>query len=126
MSTRYQPMQPVETAPNGTKRFRENKIVRYLLDNGGIDLNDLARIDFPIEDRDQFTQLIGYSVSAAPLTSDMINAADTIEDEGVDNDRTRIVFLEAKLADIRESLKEPIADLFNIHPDDLAQGVWCQ
>jgi hypothetical protein len=45
-------------------RFQENKLVEYLLDNGGIDLNHLARLpDIPQADREQFAQLIGYSVS---------------------------------------------------------------
>ena len=120
MAERYQPMQPVETDASGTLRFRENKIVTYLLDNGGLDLNQLARIEFPKEDRDQFKQLIGYSVSGAPISSDLLNAADTVTGEGTDTDRARIVFLEAKLKSIRQSLKNPVADLFNIHPDDLA------
>lgn len=126
MTERFQPMQPIETDSNGTKRFRENKIVQYILDNGGIDLNQLARVEFPREDRDQFTQLIGYSVSAAPLSSDLINAADTVTEEGVDTDRARIVYLEKQLASIREAFQQPVADLFNVHPDDLDQGVWCQ
>lgn len=44
-------------------RFRENKIVRFLLDNGGFDMNKLACMDFSDDDRSQFAQLIGYSVS---------------------------------------------------------------
>lgn len=56
------PMQPVELDKNGTARFKENKIVTYLLDNGGIDMNKLAVLDFSEEDRSQFAQLIGYSV----------------------------------------------------------------
>ena len=121
MTDRYQPMQPVETDTSGVLRFRENKIVTYLLDHGGLDLNDLARIEFPREDRDQFIQLIGYSVSAAPITRDMANAADTIDTVGSDTDRARIVFLEAELRSIRAALRLPVADLFNIHPDDLQQ-----
>ena len=46
-------------------RFVENPLVRYLLDNGGIDLNTLAKISqrekFALEDWEQFAQLIGYS-----------------------------------------------------------------
>jgi hypothetical protein len=57
------PMQPIITDSDGTKRFLENKIVSYLLDNGKIDMNALARIPFPAEDRMQFAQLIGYSVT---------------------------------------------------------------
>ena len=57
------PMQPVVIAEDGCHRFKENKIVTYLLDNGGVDLNQLAVIGFSNEDREQFAQLIGYSVS---------------------------------------------------------------
>lgn len=56
-------MQPMIIDPKGVIRFHENALVRYLLDNGGIDLNDLAMLDFPREDRVQFAQLIGYSLS---------------------------------------------------------------
>jgi hypothetical protein len=61
---RTQPMQPIEWDGVGVIRFRSNKIVKFLLDqNGRIDMNMLAAIDFPQEDREQFAQLIGYSVS---------------------------------------------------------------
>jgi hypothetical protein len=56
------PMQPLIVDPRGTVRFQENAIVRHLLDKGGIDMNDLGRLDFTDSDREQFAQLIGYSV----------------------------------------------------------------
>ena len=56
------PMQPIEMVGSVT-RFRENQVVRHLLDHGGIDMNALAVLDFSDEDRAQFAQLIGYSVS---------------------------------------------------------------
>tara|TARA_R110000787_G_scaffold222868_4_gene331339 strand:+ start:839 stop:1129 length:291 start_codon:yes stop_codon:yes gene_type:complete len=55
------PMQPLILTENGIIRFKVNKIVRFLLDNGGIDLNKLELMDFSNEDREQFAQLIGYS-----------------------------------------------------------------
>jgi hypothetical protein len=54
-------MQPVVTVC-GVERFKENKIVSYLLDAGPIDMNALAIMRFSNEDREQFAQLIGYSV----------------------------------------------------------------
>jgi len=57
------PIQPLEKDANGVLRFKENKIVGYILDNGGIDLNQIACVDFNVEDREQFAQLIGYSLS---------------------------------------------------------------
>jgi hypothetical protein len=62
-AARATPMQPLVVDHVGTIRFKENAIVRYLLDNGGIDMNQLARVDSTDADREQFAQLIGYSVS---------------------------------------------------------------
>jgi hypothetical protein len=56
------PMQPLVIDKHGTIRFKENALVRYLLDNGGIDMNMLSTLEFSDADRDQFAQLIGYSV----------------------------------------------------------------
>lgn len=56
------PIQPLFTDNHGTVRFKENKIVSYLLDNGGIDMNQLAALSFTQDDREQFAQLIGYSL----------------------------------------------------------------
>lgn len=78
------PMQPLERDERGTVRFKGNAIVRYILDHAGrlvhpgspavdpgtgrpyhqgtLDLNKLAMLDFPQEDREQFAQLMGYSV----------------------------------------------------------------
>jgi hypothetical protein len=57
------PMQPIVLDSHGVARFKANAIVRHLLDNGGIDLNRIAMLPFNQEDREQFAQLIGYSVS---------------------------------------------------------------
>jgi hypothetical protein len=57
------PTQPLDVDEHGTLRFKSNAIVRHLLDHGGIDLNALAVMDFSQEDREQFAQLIGYSLS---------------------------------------------------------------
>lgn len=57
------PMQPIiRHDDSGTIRFKANAIVRFLLDNGGIDLNALHQSLFTQEDRVQFAQLIGYSL----------------------------------------------------------------
>lgn len=61
------PLQPVVIAEDGCIRFAENRIVTYLLDNGGIDLNKIASLaftsNFSNAEQEQFAQLIGYSVS---------------------------------------------------------------
>lgn len=63
MNRKEHPMQPLVW--DGTIiRFKRNPIVKYILDNGSIDLNMIAHLDFKREDQEQFAQLIGYSVSA--------------------------------------------------------------
>lgn len=79
------PMQPVVKDEDGTPRFRENAIIRYIVDHaadvvhpgapridpetgkpfhqGKLDLGKLAMLDFPQEDREQFAQLMGYAIS---------------------------------------------------------------
>ena len=56
------PMQNIIIDKKGIARFQENAMVVYLLNKGGIDMNNLAMLDFSDEDRMQFAQLIGYSV----------------------------------------------------------------
>jgi hypothetical protein len=56
------PMQPFVKTDQGTVRFKRNAIVRYLLDHGGIDLNQIAEESFSQNDLEQFAQLIGYSL----------------------------------------------------------------
>lgn len=64
------PIQPLVIVGN-VLRFKENKLVTYLLENGGIDMNHLAHLNFPKEDFEQFAQLIGYSWSGASTLSYM-------------------------------------------------------
>lgn len=56
------PPQPLIRAKDGVVRFKENAIVRFLLDAGPFDMNQLALMPFSDEDRAQFAQLIGYSL----------------------------------------------------------------
>ncbi|SAK63687.1 hypothetical protein AWB80_02902 [Caballeronia pedi] len=67
------PMQPLVRDDRNTVRFKRNHIVEYLLDNGGIDMNKLAMLDFTPEDRQQFAQLIGYSVDGYMTLSYVMN-----------------------------------------------------
>ena len=57
-------MQNIIIAEDKIIRFQENKIVSFLLKNGGYDLNTLTTEGFKRKDWEQFMQLIGYSVSA--------------------------------------------------------------
>lgn len=84
MSELKHPMQPVYTDEHGVPRFKDNAIIRFIVDNaaecvhpgapridpdtgrpfhqGRLDLGKLAMMDFPQEDREQFAQLMGYSI----------------------------------------------------------------
>ncbi|MFH1623601.1 MAG: hypothetical protein ABID54_00405 [Pseudomonadota bacterium] len=57
------PIQPVFTDDEGIARFKENAIVRFLLNAGSYDLNQIVNMPFSDEDREQFAMLIGYSLS---------------------------------------------------------------
>ena len=58
----HHPLQPLYM-DGGVVRFKPNGIVRFLLDAGPFNMNTLAVADFSQEDREQFLQLIGYSLS---------------------------------------------------------------
>lgn len=57
------PIQPLYRDAKGVTRFHANKIVQFLLDAGPFDMNKLAMMPFSANDREQFAQLIGYSLS---------------------------------------------------------------
>jgi len=65
---RKHPMQPVALDDNGTPRFVQNKIVRFLLDAYEPGLNDInfrtfGKDEFDADDYEQLMMLIGYSTS---------------------------------------------------------------
>lgn len=62
MSKPTHPVQPLVEV-DGVVRFKENAIVRTLLDAGPLDMNRIAAMAFSQEDHEQFAQLIGYSLS---------------------------------------------------------------
>lgn len=80
------PIQPVVLTESGIPRFKENKIVSYLLDKTTktkiCDLNDIAIFvangTFSNEDQEQLAQLIGYSVGGA---ADLSYMSDEVIDE---------------------------------------------
>jgi len=62
------PQQPLITDEHGVIRFKENPLVSYLLDKGGLNMKHLALFahdnsNVTDSDQAQFAQLIGYSVS---------------------------------------------------------------
>jgi len=121
-------MQPIQPIKDG--RFQKNAIVEYLLDwatERGMGMNEIAVMDFSKEDRQQFAQLIGYSLSGySSLTNyvddDAYNAAAKMA-EGKTEDQARIEALKEELDTVRKSLQKPMARLFGIHPDDLAMNI---
>lgn len=82
------PMQPI-LMEGGVARFKQNAIVNYLMElcreRGLCDMNQLAIMPFSREDRNQFAQLIGYSVSGFGELSyalpKVVQAADNIAAE---------------------------------------------
>lgn len=114
-----QPIQPIVD-----NRFVVNKIVEYLLDNGGIDMNDLARKDFTQDDRQQFAQLIGYSLSGYAdlgyVSDEAYDAAQAMADDPTIKDyEARNKALTAQLNEARDHIRNAAVALFRVHPDDL-------
>lgn len=67
------PMQPLVRYPDGALRFQENQIVKFLLEQGPFDMNLIGEMDFCQADREQFAQLIGYTLQGfgqLPYVSD--------------------------------------------------------
>lgn len=117
------PIQPLVEDEQGVIRFKENKIVEYLLDNGGIDLNQIAALGFDREDREQFAQLIGYSWSGACdlgyMTDEVLDAAESMRENGKSEAEARADTLRSQLESAKNSMREGVAELFCVHPDDL-------
>lgn len=124
------PIQPLTKDAQGVLRFKANAIVQHLLDtHPTCDLNRLACMNFSADDRQQFAQLIGYSLSGygelGYVTDEAYYAAENMTD-GLDEQEARIAGLEEKLATLRaaaDTLREPVARLLEMHPDDLRRGV---
>ncbi len=113
------PLQPIVN-----NRFVGNKVVEYLLEKGGLDLNDLAIANLPREDHEQFAQLISYSVSgwgSLSYVSDEAEAAAWQQIQSPDPRDDQIIALEEKIQRIREQCKAAAAELFQIFPEDLKE-----
>lgn len=103
------PRQPVELDDQGVPRFKSNKIVRYLLEQGPFDMNHLALQKFSQEDKEQFAQLIGYSVSgfgdlsyAYPGTvADADNETDALLNQGEPKQKAEAERLQEIVATMR-------------------------
>ena len=117
------PIQPIDRDINGVVRFKPNRIVEFLLDNGNYDLNDIARMDFTNEEREQFSQLIGYSLSGfsdlSYVSDDTCEIADNMYYGKETEQEAELKYLRNTLKTIREKLKSLIPDLFKICEEDL-------
>lgn len=119
-----QPIQPLIEDEHGVIRFKPNAIVQHLLDNGGIDLNQIAALDFSREDREQFAQLIGYSWSGACdlgyMTDEVLDAAEAMRKSGAPEAECRAATLRSQIEQAKSSMRDGVAQLFGVHPDDLS------
>lgn len=119
------PIQPLSIDPVGVVRFKKNAIVAFLLEAGPFNMNTLAEMDFSREDREQFAQLIGYSLSGFGelpyVSNETYEAAEAMFGTGQSesSDAARADRALAKLERVRQSMRQAVADLYGIHPDDL-------
>lgn len=119
------PMQKITVTETGKKIFIGNKIVEELLafsSSKGFGLNEIAMMEFCNDDRMQFAQLIGYTLSGygylSYVTPENYDIALKIS-EGINENEAVILVLEEKLSYLKKNLADPVASLYGIHPDDL-------
>jgi hypothetical protein len=117
------PIQPIYKDPQGVLRFKDNAIVKHLMDHGGFDMNILAAQPFSNEDRVQFAQLIGYSLSGfgeLSYVSDIDYAAAQAMADDPDETalNARATAAEDLLTLVRTELAEGLGHLYGKHPDD--------
>lgn len=119
------PIQPVYKDDSGTVRFKSNAIVQYLLDKGLFDMNHLALQDFSQEDREQFAQLIGYSLSGfgelSYVKDETYETASKMAEDGLSESDAKIEYLSETLEIVREGLREIVSSVFRICPEDLVE-----
>ena len=119
MSDKPMPMQPIR---NG--RFVPNRIVQYLLEVAPIGLNELAAMDFSAQERMQFAQLIGYSLSGfgelGYVDDETYEAAQKMA-EGLTEQEARNQVLRMQLDAARKGVKDAAVALFTIHPDSFGE-----
>jgi hypothetical protein len=131
-NTRH-PIQPVVTDQHGTYRFKANAVVLYLLEwatKRGCSMNDLACVKFDKDDRQQFAQLIGYSLSGygelSYASDEVYETAFMMIDGAMSEDKARIACLEQELSVYKKELsvlqdlfRGPVARLYEVEPEDL-------
>lgn len=119
------PIQPLFIDPKGILRFRENEVVQFIKKQSIYDLNDLAWLDFSQNDREHFSQLHGYSLSGlgelSYVSDEVYSAANFMANNPELNHlQARYLDVSERIQNLKESLIEPVASLYRMHPDDLA------
>lgn len=122
------PIQPIVKDDDGNQRFLENKIVSHLYNVGlkhGCGLNEIADMQFSKEDRQQFAQLIGYSLCGYSelgyVDDDAYRAA--VASAKKDPKDAMIETLTFEINKLRKALQVPMARLFGVHPADLSRNI---
>lgn len=120
------PIQPTHTDHNGTLRFRQNRVVRYLLDHGGLDMSKLhlaEELSDCAEDWQQFAQLIGYSVygfgTLPYVDTDTYGTVVKMVTENILEKDAKIAYLEGQLHTVKAALRQLVPQIFDVHPDSL-------
>lgn len=117
------PIQPVALDSNGVIRFKANAIIRKLVDDKLIDLNEISCWDIPQNDRSQFAQLMGYSLSgygSLSFADDLTYAAAyNMHHAGMTEQEARLKHLEEVVANLKAALRAPMAELFGMHEEDI-------
>ena len=117
------PLQPIVKDERGVTRFRANAIVKWILDSKLIDLNRIAAMSFDDADREQFAMLIGYSLGGASelsyFSDETIEAAEAMAKGAISETEARNVTLRETIEKVQSGMREGVAELFGMHPDDL-------
>lgn len=125
-----QPMQPIYTTDTGHRRFQPNAIVDHLLDCASAgrkcDMNDLACMPFSQEDRQQFAQLIGYSLGGyselSYVSDESYRAACKVaEDPELDPVQAELAACKDLLHTVRVGMRYALGELYGKHPDDFIE-----
>lgn len=116
------PIQPTVIDGHGVLRFKANAIVLFLLAELPGGLNTIAHRNFSREDREQFAQLIGYSVSGAGDLSyvrpETIDAARGAHERGTTAEEETIAALREQVARLRDAIRTCHRDVEDLLGDE--------
>ena len=118
------PIQPLYD-DDGVIRFTPNTIVKFLLDNSKVNLNDLACMGFSDMEWEQFSQLIGYSASGfcglSYTSNETAEIVDYMCEHGMNAIESENYMLRKTLRELKVDLCETMGKLYGIHPDNLME-----